>query len=274
MGTVTTVRRLVVHRIAAVREHVVAVRAGRADSDAAGIRPDVRGQVGVVVIDSRVDLRDHDRAASGRHIPGRNAPLVGARGSGVAVHGLAGVEITPLQPERRIVRSGILLVHVVGLSESHVPAALQRLNRRQLIPAGNRHEPRPADERPDDMPTHSRDVGRPDALGRVSFEGEQHGALAIGRSSGRRPLRRRSDRARRQRRGAPRLGGHEHHRRAGEHREPRERRPAQHLTHLESVNARVGRARAARPIVVIVSLIGSQLDAEKVELGERDRTSS
>src|SRR5205085_4363812 len=57
---------VVVQRIARVRDGVVAVAPGRTAVDRAGIRPDVRSQVRVVVVDAGVDDADDDRSCPHR----------------------------------------------------------------------------------------------------------------------------------------------------------------------------------------------------------------
>ena len=79
---VAAVDLVVVQRFAVVLEHAVAVRARRAAADAAGVAPHVGREIRVVVVDARVGLADHDRAAAGGHSPRLQRAIVGARRAG------------------------------------------------------------------------------------------------------------------------------------------------------------------------------------------------
>ena len=68
----------------------------------ARVAPHVRGEVGMAVIDARVDHRDDDRAGPGRDIPGPCGVDVGARDP----TGLPGVVEAPEASERRVIGHG------------------------------------------------------------------------------------------------------------------------------------------------------------------------
>ena len=62
---------VVVHRVAVVGDEVIAVYvAGKAVAAGVRIGPDIGGQVGIGVIDARIDDGDDDVAAAGAYVPG------------------------------------------------------------------------------------------------------------------------------------------------------------------------------------------------------------
>src|SRR3954469_17057763 len=70
VGSVPSVGVIVIHRIAALIEDVVAVCSGSATTDPARIAPDVECQIGMAVFDSRVDHRQHHACAAFGDGPG------------------------------------------------------------------------------------------------------------------------------------------------------------------------------------------------------------
>ena len=95
---------VVIHRIARARDRVEAMTSGGADDRGAADRhrerrrrrPDVGREVGMGVVDARVDHRHDVRAASGRDIPRSGGADVGASSAGgAAVHGLPDVLESP-----------------------------------------------------------------------------------------------------------------------------------------------------------------------------------
>jgi hypothetical protein len=112
--SVAAIHRVVVHWVACRREDVVPVRSSRAAADSAGVRPDVRREVGMRVFDTGVDDADDDRMTALSDVPGRNNAFVRSRNAGGPIHGLTGVLGAPLQAEGGVVRNGCLAHDVVG----------------------------------------------------------------------------------------------------------------------------------------------------------------
>ena len=94
----------------------------------ARVRPDVRREIGVVPVHSRVDHRNDNRRASGRRRPGLGSVDVHVRGSRGGLHRLTGVVQAPELAEERIVRKRVDAVDGVRLGETYarVPAKLRQ----------------------------------------------------------------------------------------------------------------------------------------------------
>ena len=162
-------RRVVVHRVAAGGQHVVAVRPGGTAAHAARVRPDVAHQVGMGVVDAGVGLGDDDRRAARGDVPGR---------------GRAVVDRSPLQREVGVVERRGRAHEVVRLGVADLRPAAQRADGGELAPAAHAQadggagaaDPHGAGSRRDRPPARGRDTGP---------EADQHEAGAQ-----RRPLRR------------------------------------------------------------------------------------
>jgi hypothetical protein len=113
---------------AAVRVVVEPVRL-LAAARLAGVRPDVRGQIRVVVGDAAVDHGDLHARAAGRMVPRLGRVGVGVGGPGRPVDGLAAVVQAPEVAVLGVVRRCVQVPDEVGLGVAHVGLALERRDR-------------------------------------------------------------------------------------------------------------------------------------------------
>ena len=103
----------------------VAVVIDAVSGDLAGIAPDVRRQVRMVVRDSAVDDGNRDRGAAGRRVPRLRRVDIGVRRPEDAVDQLTRVVQPPQLRKARIVRDRIQLVEEVGLGVQDIGVALE-----------------------------------------------------------------------------------------------------------------------------------------------------
>ena len=135
VGSVSVVGRVIVHRITTAIEHVITMSTGRASVHASGIGPDVRSEIGMVVIDACVSDGNDNRTRTSRDVPGLPGRLVRSGHPRGSIHTLSAIEQRPLLRERGIVGRGIHGVAEIGFCISNCSRLAQHLNR-LLHPAG------------------------------------------------------------------------------------------------------------------------------------------
>ena len=121
----------------------------------ARIRPDVGGQIGVVVVDAGIHHRHHHGTVAGMPIPGRSSVDVGAARTGDAVDGLPGVAHAPLQIEIGVARHGRLVNDVIRFGVFHIRLAGIPAAHALHIPAGGQAHMFEATESADTLPARS-----------------------------------------------------------------------------------------------------------------------
>ena len=114
---------VVIERGASVGDGVEAMRPRRAidrlapdlHAESRRRRPDVRGQVGMVIVNACVDHADHDRRSACRNVPGLSRINVRVGRAGCATDGLACIVQPPKLAELRVVGSQLGLDDVIRL---------------------------------------------------------------------------------------------------------------------------------------------------------------
>src|SRR5262249_36777822 len=114
---------IVIERAAGVGDGVETMRPGgtsdrlapNRDSEGRRRRPDVRGQVGMVKVNARVDHADHNGIRTWRNVPGLNCADVRAGNPGLAPDYLARIVQPPHLAESSVVGSQLVTDDVIRL---------------------------------------------------------------------------------------------------------------------------------------------------------------